>query len=367
MSKTFKLSGIFLISVINLQIFRIIFNFIQLPDNIAGWMFSFLFQGLNMGLIPYLLYRFWVAKDNKSFLKDFKLSQKINPYSYLLAIGIGFLVLFINIGASSVWYLILKMLGYTYPSSVGTIYSSPEVLIFELLATAVMPAIFEELVDRGLLLSILDREKNDKKVVLIVGIFFGFLHQNIAQLGPTAFGGIVMAYMAVKCRNIVPGMIVHFINNAMLTVLSYSMQKGNALGKLYEGFYGLISSHFLLVMAIWAGAIWLLVAALRLFERLNRKHREQSDPLYVPPVAPQRPAAVTQPTAAFNEDYFFKIYGSPRAAQDAATAIIPPAPVQATIASAKDNIKKWEYGLLYCAFFSSLIATVFSFIWGLLR
>lgn len=142
MSKTFKLSGIFLISVINLQIFRIIFNFIQLPDNIAGWMFSFLFQGLNMGLIPYLLYRFWVAKDNKSFLKDFKLSQKINPYSYLLAIGIGFLVLFINIGASSVWYLILKMLGYTYPSSVGTIYSSPEVLIFELLATAVMPAIF---------------------------------------------------------------------------------------------------------------------------------------------------------------------------------------------------------------------------------
>lgn len=223
------------------------------------------------------------------------------------------------------------------------------------------------MVDRGLLLSILDREKNDKKVVLIVGIFFGFLHQNIAQLGPTAFGGIVMAYMAVKCRNIVPGMIVHFINNAMLTVLSYSMQKGNALGKLYEGFYGLISSHFLLVMAIWAGAIWLLVAALRLFERLNRKHREQSDPLYVPPVAPQRPAAVTQPTAAFNEDYFFKIYGSPRAAQDAATAIIPPAPVQATIASAKDNIKKWEYGLLYCAFFSSLIATVFSFIWGLLR
>ena len=84
------------------------------------------------------------------------------------------MVFYINIGASTVWYILLRSLGFTYPSNVGTIYSSPEVLIFELLATAVLPAIFEELIDRGLLLAVLENEKNDKKVVLIIGIMFGF-------------------------------------------------------------------------------------------------------------------------------------------------------------------------------------------------
>ena len=78
MTKTFKLGGIFLITVVNLQIVRMIFYFIPLSDNLTGWLFSLIFQGLAMGLIPFLLYKAWVG-NGKDYLKDFKLSQKINP------------------------------------------------------------------------------------------------------------------------------------------------------------------------------------------------------------------------------------------------------------------------------------------------
>ncbi|MDD3946618.1 MAG: type II CAAX endopeptidase family protein [Clostridia bacterium] len=368
MTKTFKLGAIFLITVVNLQVFRLIFNFINLPDNIAGWLFSFLFQGLSLGLVPYLLYRAWIGKNNRDFLNDFKLSPKISPYSYLIAIAIGFLVFYINIGASSVWYLVLKIFGYTHTTSVGTIFSSPEVLVFELLATAVMPAIFEELVDRGLLLSVFSHEKNDKKVILIIGFFFGFLHQNIAQFGPTVFGGIVMAYMAVKCRNIVPGMIVHFMNNAILTLISYSSQTGGGLGRLYESFGAFYSSSFLLTLATWAAAIWLLVALLHTFEKINRKYREKSDPLPVEEI-PQKPAFVS-PSAnnrvTWSDDYFYKIYGAPRNVEPK-PAFVSIEPSQESVPARKTIARWWEYGLVYCAFLSAALVTLFTFLWGILR
>lgn len=376
MTKTFKLGGIFLITVVNLQIVRMIFYFIPLSDNLTGWLFSLIFQGLAMGLIPFLLYKAWVG-NGKDYLKDFKLSQKINPLSYLLAVGIGFLVFYINIGASTVWYILLRSLGFTYPSNVGTIYSSPEVLVFELLATAVLPAIFEELIDRGLLLAVLENEKNDKKVVLIIGIMFGFLHQNIAQFGPAVFGGIVMAYMAVKCRNIVPGMIVHFMNNAILTILNYSTQVNNGLGRLYEAFQRFYSSNFLLTFATWAAAIWLIIVALRAFDVMNRKYRQKSDPLYEAE-KPPRPVYTgehatppfrenTAGRAAFQDDYFFKIYGAPRGAKPAEAT--SPSPFKDTYTAAKKAaaVKWWEYGLLYCSILSAAVVTLFTFIWGLLR
>lgn len=369
MTKTFKLGAIFFITVINLQIFRLIFYFLPLSDNLSGWLFSALFQGLALGLLPFLLYKAWVSRDNKEFLSDFKLSAKIHPLSYLIAVGVGFLVFYINIGASSVWYIVLKFLGYTYTANVGTIFSSPEVLVFELLTSAVMPAIFEEFIDRGLLLGALSNEKNDKKVVLIIGVFFGFLHQNVAQLGPTVFGGVVMAYMAVKCRNIVPGMIVHFMNNAILTLISYSSQTGGWLGKLYDKFGAFYSSNFLLTVATWAGAIWLIVALLHSFERINRKYREQSDPAAETP-APNKPT-YAPPRPAFSDDYFFKIYGSPARQQavevsQPSLSAPPPAAAETSVPTTRAS-KWWEYGLLYCAFFGAALVTLFTFIWGLLR
>jgi membrane protease YdiL (CAAX protease family) len=352
MTKTFKLGAIFLITVISLQIVRILFMFLNLSDNLASWLFSGIFQGLFLGLLPYLLYRSWIARDKGSYASDLRLNTKIHPASYPMAIGIGFLTFFINLGISVVWYMILTLSGYHYPNGADTIYSSPEVLIFELLATAVLPAIFEELINRGLLLAALDQQKNDRRTILIIGIFFGFLHQNVAQLGPTVFGGLVMAYMAVKCNNILPGMIVHFMNNALSILVSYGQQKGNAIGTVYNLFLSYVSNRFLLMVAVWIAAGVLLASLLKQFEKINRPYREASDPDPLPV-----PAQVVPSPKMFDEDFFEKIYGSSSPSTVSSSALL-----QNTLAPHKN--RWWEYGLLMCAFLATFLSTTATYIIG---
>lgn len=352
MTKTFKLGAIFLITVISLQVVRMIFMFLDLPDNMMSWLFSGVFQGLFLGLFPYLLYKAWISREKGAYATDFRLKTKIHPASYPIAIGIGFLTFFINLGVAVVWYMILTSTGYSFPGGVGTIYSSPEVLVFELLATAVLPAIFEELINRGLLLAALDRQKNDKRTILIVGIFFGFLHQNAAQLGPTVFGGLVMAYLAVKCNNIIPGMVVHFLNNALSVLSSYGRQKGNAIGALYNLFLSYVSQNFIIMLVCWAGAGILLWALLKQFEKLNRKYREASDPDPLPVTV-----QVAPPARRLDADYFAQIYGMPSR---------EPAPVLEPVRELQQARKTrwWEYGLLACAFLATFLATTVTYIVG---
>ena len=230
MSKTFKLGGIMLTSIVSLQLARMLFSFVNLSDNVSSWLFSTIMQCFCLGVLPYLLYRTWVAGSNTDFVRDVRLNTRISPVSYLLAIAVGLLGYIVNIGASTVSYTALELLGYTYALGGGTIYSGPEVLILEIVTGAMFPAFFEEITNRGVLLAALDNEKSDRVKILFMGVFFGAFHQNVPQFFPTMIIGIIIAYMAVKSQSILPGMIVHFINNFVITLSSYGSQTGSPIG-----------------------------------------------------------------------------------------------------------------------------------------
>jgi CAAX amino terminal protease family. len=347
-SKTFKLSAIFLITVVGLQIFRIVFSLINLSDNLAEWIFGFLFQAGCMGLLPALLYRAWISKDKKDYCADMRLNNKINVACYLYALIAGLLVFYINIGLSAVWYTFLTQIGYVYTDNVGTIYNSPEVLIFDILTTAMLPAFFEELNDRGLLLAALEG-KSDRFKILFTGIFFGILHQNVAQLTPTMLGGLVMAYMAVKCSSIFPGMIVHFLNNFFIVILNFSMQTNGYLGALYKTFFTFIGNNFIIALLSWAAAIALLVYILKRFERLGKKEIPA-----VVAVRSERDMDEILNKYFKKADDFDKVYGYSEEKEVTAEK----APVKAS---------KFERGLLYVSVFAALSVTIFTYVWGLLR
>ncbi|MFA5450043.1 MAG: type II CAAX endopeptidase family protein [Clostridia bacterium] len=359
MSRTFKLSGIFLISVISLQLFRIVFSYVPFSDNISGWLFSFVFQVGCLGLVPYLLYRAFISKDSLTLVKDFRLNTKIPPISWLLAVVIGLLVFYLNTGISSFWYVTLNSLGFTYVSAPGTIFSSPEVLILEIITSAMLPAIFEEFADRGLLLAVFAEEKNDNKKIILVGVIFGLLHQNVAQLTPTMFGGLVMAYMAVKGASIIPCMIVHFMNNFLITLLQYSGQQQGGFGYFSDGFYALLGWNPLFTLFSYALAAGLIVFILKKYAAINAKNRQALYPQEVQPshFAPQ--SVVVRPRTQMSFD---DIYGTNGARQPAEPVIHILEPV-----AVQSKPKKWEYALLYCAVLSMAAVTYFTFLWGLWR
>lgn len=97
------------------------------------------------------------------------------------------------------------------------------------LLVAVAPAICEELMFRGFVLSALENKMGYKSAVIVAGIIFGIYHMNPVQSVTAAFIGIVICSAAYRSQSIIPGMVMHFVNNAISCVLSFYPDKVNRI------------------------------------------------------------------------------------------------------------------------------------------
>lgn len=85
---------------------------------------------------------------------------------------------------------------------------------------AVLPAIFEEMTFRGVLLHGLHRRLHPVALVLVVGLVFGFFHMTLFRIAPTAFLGALLATVTLLTGSIFPAMLWHAVNNAMAVLQS---------------------------------------------------------------------------------------------------------------------------------------------------
>lgn len=217
----------------------------------------------------------------------------------------------------------------------GTIYSGIEVFIMELVTVAVLPAIFEEIVNRGLLLSAFEDEKSEKRVVIIMALLFAFGHQNVPQTLYTFVGGLILAYFALRTKSIIPGMIIHFINNGLSVVLDYSSQVGNSLGGVQDALYNFINANILVAIASWIAVVVVIVLMLKYVKKLTIKNKTVL-------------ASEVSPT---KDDAIYSLFGLQQ--NERYTPI------------AKKRV--YEYGMLIAAISMTCLTTVFSFLWGLWR
>ena len=243
---------IFFIASAWLLLCRILLSYVNLPDNYSDWLFTFLAHGVGLGVLPLVLYKFWVKEDVLTGL-SVKSKKKIPLAVWGLTVVAAFLTAFVTRGVSVVWQTLLRAVGYTHVNSVGVIYSDVGVLLMDILATAIMPALFEELTDRGLLSSALGGMDDSVKVVLIA-FFFALAHQNVVQTGYTFVGGLVFAYLLVKTKSIFPGVIVHFVNNFLSVMSNYSDQVGGLYAKVTDLYYAFVSNFFFLSLLLWLAA-----------------------------------------------------------------------------------------------------------------
>ena len=89
------------------------------------------------------------------------------------------------------------------------------------LIVALLPAICEEAMHRGAILSNFRSIKYDGIIVLIMGLLFGINHVSILRFGSTMILGMVLSYVVVKKNNIILSMIIHFTNNLISVSAAY--------------------------------------------------------------------------------------------------------------------------------------------------
>lgn len=85
---------------------------------------------------------------------------------------------------------------------------------------SIMPAICEEALHRGFILSSLEPIKNKWIKIIIMGLIFGVFHMDPYRFLPTAILGMGMTYIMLETKNIVLPAFFHFINNASVFLIS---------------------------------------------------------------------------------------------------------------------------------------------------
>lgn len=92
------------------------------------------------------------------------------------------------------------------------------------LIVAVSPAVCEEAVFRGVVVSSFKPAKNKWVIIVVSGLIFGAMHGDIFRLFPTAVLGMVMAYLVLETDNMIYNGLFHCINNALPLVISFAMK-----------------------------------------------------------------------------------------------------------------------------------------------
>jgi sodium transport system permease protein len=80
---------------------------------------------------------------------------------------------------------------------------------------AIMPAVFEEIAFRGLLLHGLRRRLSPPVLAVVVGLTFGIFHVALFRFAPTAALGIMLASVTLLTGSIYPAMLWHCLNNTL--------------------------------------------------------------------------------------------------------------------------------------------------------
>jgi sodium transport system permease protein len=92
------------------------------------------------------------------------------------------------------------------------------------LSLSLVPAIVEELVFRGVVLSLLRRTLSNNSAVWMQALLFGLMHGSVFRFLPTSALGWVLGYLAARSGSIVPSILVHAMTNAILLGLERSGQ-----------------------------------------------------------------------------------------------------------------------------------------------
>jgi membrane protease YdiL (CAAX protease family)/ABC-type Na+ efflux pump permease subunit len=106
---------------------------------------------------------------------------------------------------------------------------TPMQIILFIAQFALLPAIFEELLFRKGIINVLKKFGN-ANAIIISSILFGLIHQNIAQGIFAVLTGLVLGYIVVKTKSVMPAIMLHFLNN-FFEVATYILNY-NGLTKL---------------------------------------------------------------------------------------------------------------------------------------
>ena len=222
--------------------------------------FSFFSQIITLFVVPLIVYKLCLKKSVKEvfYMSNFR---QTDASVCVLSVLLGVCAYILTLYVSYAWQVMLAMLGYDGSSSTVM----PEKfnffhLLLMLFLTAVLPSICEEFTNRGIFLTAMRCSFSKWQTVLIGGLAFGLFHQYISQTFYTALMGMLLTYLVLTTRSVLPACIVHFTNNAIAVAFDFI---GEYSSFNYSGVLSYVMLNqpeiLMLVLALAAGGVFLLL------------------------------------------------------------------------------------------------------------
>ena len=159
----------------------------------------------------------WQEGKRSLALYNFKLPR----FALLLTAGFSVCQYVFNFSTAIVWENVCAALGFRTFGPTPAAPSGLGAIMLAILSSAVLPAVAEEGVARGLAGRALSG-KSKRTQILVSALFFALLHQSWTKLGTTFVGGIWLFWLYLSTGSITAPLIVHLVNN-VLSVLGDSL------------------------------------------------------------------------------------------------------------------------------------------------
>lgn len=199
------------------------------------------------------IFIFYNKKNNINALETVGLKNRVNWVNILLCVLISCVAVFGFFNFIGIFESILIKLGFS-PEVPSLPLSSPLWLIINILISAVVPAIMEELIFRGIIFNGL-KKRGFWFACLISSVFFMIVHTSIWSIIYPIMMGIVFCFVFEKTGSVLYTMIVHFCNNLLVIIIEYSSVKtgvswlslnlGTSLGIILAILFALVAGALL--------------------------------------------------------------------------------------------------------------------------
>ena len=213
--------------------------------------------------VSFLLTAIFVNKTQKVSFSALKINRNISIKMILLCVLISLVCFFGLYNFVGVVDYGFAQIGFNQTASSLPLENSWH-LVLNLFLLGVLPAVFEEVVFRGIIFNGLRKSHSDTFAVLFSALLFAIMHGSLAQLIYPFIMGVVFSVVVLRTGNVVYSMTIHMLNNFMVIIFNYVFKM--------TGFsFGLSMTTLNIVLSI--GIAIVAILALFLLDKFVFRHK----------------------------------------------------------------------------------------------
>ncbi|MFA5450044.1 MAG: type II CAAX endopeptidase family protein [Clostridia bacterium] len=186
--------------------------------------------------VPLIYIKYKGADFATETLLKAPISYKSVLFTFPVTVGVFLQNLLLTV--SFVW--LMDSLGVTMSVALPPL-NSTEAVLMSLFIIAILPAIGEETLFRGVLVGAAEK-KGRAFAIFVPALIFALMHGNPAQLVHQFLLGAALSYITLRTGSVVYAMLIHFFNNAIALTLPYIIPAFNNLG--------ILSAKSVIIMAV---------------------------------------------------------------------------------------------------------------------